>query len=182
MKVRLTTRATWLVVAVAFALVAAGTGYAAHRYVITSTSQISPSVMKALKGNRGPAGAQGAQGPAGQQGSAGAQGPAGPQGPAGTARAYAEVITNDPNNPSFAANVGFSARPRHIAVGKLCVPAPQGVDVDTAPAFVTLTGGQIGFVTTTGTNADCRSGEYEVYTTNSSGYFADGLLFDILVP
>ena len=64
------------------ALVFAMTGgaYAAKKYLITSTKQISPSVLKSLQGKAGPAGANGAQGPAGLQGSAG---PAGPQGPAG---------------------------------------------------------------------------------------------------
>jgi len=57
------------------ALVFAMTGGAfAAKYLITSTKQISPSVLKKLKGNAGPAGAPGA---------AGAQGPAGPAGPAG---------------------------------------------------------------------------------------------------
>ena len=58
------------------ALVFAMTGgaYAAKKYLITSTKQISPSVLKSLQGKAGAAGANGAQGPAG---------PAGPQGPAG---------------------------------------------------------------------------------------------------
>jgi hypothetical protein len=45
-----------------------GGAYAAKKYLITSTSQIKPSVLKAL---------QGKQGPAGPAGSAGAAGPAG---------------------------------------------------------------------------------------------------------
>jgi hypothetical protein len=63
------------------ALVFAMTGgaYAAKRYLITSTKQISPSVLKALQGKAGPAGPVGPAGAAG----AGAQGPQGPQGPAG---------------------------------------------------------------------------------------------------
>jgi hypothetical protein len=59
------------------ALVFAMTGGAfAAKYLITSTKQISPSVLKKLKGAAGPAGAPGAPG---------AQGPAGPGGPAGAA-------------------------------------------------------------------------------------------------
>jgi hypothetical protein len=76
------------------ALVFAMTGgaYAAKRYLITSTKQISPKVLKALKGAngksgangaQGPAGAAGATGPGGAQGPAGGGGPQGPQGPAG---------------------------------------------------------------------------------------------------
>jgi hypothetical protein len=58
------------------ALVFAMTGgaYAAKKYLITSTKQISPSVLKSLQGKAGPAGVNGVQGTAG---------PAGPQGPAG---------------------------------------------------------------------------------------------------
>src|SRR3954452_20115412 len=131
-------RVAWLAALVALALVTAGTGYAAQKYVITSTKQISPKVLTALKGKAGPAGApgakgdQGAQGPQGSQGpqgAAGAQGPAGAQGaagahgsagapgspgPAGTARAFAQVVTNDPLNPTFDQNKGFPDRPRHI--------------------------------------------------------------------
>jgi Collagen triple helix repeat (20 copies) len=59
------------------ALVFAMTGgaYAAKKYLITSTKQISPSVLKALQGKAGVGGAPGA---------AGVQGSAGPVGPAGT--------------------------------------------------------------------------------------------------
>jgi hypothetical protein len=70
-------------VAVVLAL-GGGTAYAAHHYLLSSTKQISPSVLKALKGNAGPAGpkgAQGAQGIQGIQGNTGNQGNIGPQGP-----------------------------------------------------------------------------------------------------
>lgn len=50
------------------------TAAAAHHFLITSTKQIKPSVINALR-RPGPAGPVG---PSGPQGSAGAQGPAGP--------------------------------------------------------------------------------------------------------
>ena len=53
-----------------------GAAYAASHYLITSTKQISPKVLKSLTGKPGPAG------PAGTAGAAGA-GSAGPQGAAG---------------------------------------------------------------------------------------------------
>ncbi len=61
------------------ALVFAMTGgaYAAKKYLITSTKQISPSVLKSLVGKTGPAG------PAGAAGAVGVQGPAGPVGAKG---------------------------------------------------------------------------------------------------
>jgi Collagen triple helix repeat (20 copies) len=64
------------------ALVFAMTGgaYAASKVLITSTKQISPKVLKSLKGK---AGANGAQGPAGVAGAAGPQGPGGAAGAKG---------------------------------------------------------------------------------------------------
>lgn len=69
-------RLTWANIAMTLALVFAMSGgaFAAKRYLITSTKQISPAVLKKLKGARGPAGVAGATGPAGTTG---------PQGPAG---------------------------------------------------------------------------------------------------
>jgi hypothetical protein len=68
-------------VALFFAL--GGTAIAAHHYLITSTKQIKPSVLKKLKlpganGATGARGANGAPGPQGPQGAPGAQGPQGP--------------------------------------------------------------------------------------------------------
>ncbi len=65
-----------VVVALVFAM--SGGAYAAGKFLITSTKQISPKVLKSLKGNTGPVG---------PVGPAGAAGPAGPAGPAGTAGA-----------------------------------------------------------------------------------------------
>ena len=85
---------TGVIAATALFLALAGGGaYAADSYIITSTHQIKPSVLKKLandvrgpRGTRGPAGAQGltgAQGPQGQQGQQGPQGAAGATGQQG---------------------------------------------------------------------------------------------------
>lgn len=92
-----------------------GTAVAANHYLITSTGQIKPSVLKALHGSvgaRGPAGragAPGANGQAGQPGPAGSVGPQGPAGSPGTSvvariRSVAPVASNstEETNPSFA--------------------------------------------------------------------------------
>jgi hypothetical protein len=70
----------WLALFVAMG----GTSLAASRYVISSTKQINPKVIKKLKGNSGPRGLAGPQGP---------QGPLGPQGPQGGQGAVGTVDT-----------------------------------------------------------------------------------------
>ncbi|MGA9875121.1 MAG: hypothetical protein WBQ21_04860 [Solirubrobacteraceae bacterium] len=60
-----------------------GGAYAASKYVISSTKQINPKVLTALKGKTGANGAQGPAGPAGPQGPAGAAGAKGENGAAG---------------------------------------------------------------------------------------------------
>jgi hypothetical protein len=76
---------TFANVAMTLALVFAMTGgaYAAGKYVITSTKQIKPSVLKSLVGKTGPAGPSGSSGPAGSPGPAGPVGKEGPQGKEG---------------------------------------------------------------------------------------------------
>jgi Collagen triple helix repeat (20 copies) len=72
-------------VAATLALVFAMSGgaLAAGHYLLTSTSQVSPKVLKALKGKNGSAGEEGAQGAQGPRGEVGAAGPAGPAGAQG---------------------------------------------------------------------------------------------------
>jgi hypothetical protein len=60
-----------------------GSAYAAKKYIITSTKQISPSVLKKLEGKQGPAGPTGSTGPAGQAGAPGAKGESGAAGTPG---------------------------------------------------------------------------------------------------
>ena len=63
-----------------------GGALAANHYLITSTKQINPSVLKKLTGKAGApgsAGATGATGPGGATGPAGATGGTGKEGPAG---------------------------------------------------------------------------------------------------
>jgi hypothetical protein len=87
---RLRHRLTYANVAATLALVFAmgGSAVAATHYLITSTKQISPKVLKELKktganGAVGPAGAAGPQGPGGTSGTAGANGTNGAPGSPG---------------------------------------------------------------------------------------------------
>jgi hypothetical protein len=76
---RLTPATVIATIALVFAM--SGGAYAAGKYLITSTKQISPKVLKSLQGRAGARGATGLQGPAGAPG----VGTPGPQGPAGAA-------------------------------------------------------------------------------------------------
>src|SRR6059058_6691821 len=72
-------------VAATLALIIAMSGgaLAASHYLITSTKQISPKVLRKLKGKRGRTGASGPPGIAGTQGPLGLQGAKGTRGPEG---------------------------------------------------------------------------------------------------
>ena len=100
-----------------------GSAIAANHYLITGTSQIKPSVLKALHGQAGAKGAKGATGangapgqpgPAGGQGSPGVPGPTGPSGTSVVARIRSvapfvtpsteeanPILVNDPLNGSW---------------------------------------------------------------------------------
>lgn len=93
-----------------------GGALAANHYLISSTKQIKPSVLKSLKGNAGANGAPGAAGPTGPvgpSGSAGSQGKEGAPGPVGSAVAFAYVngtttsaSLSDSKNVSSVSRVG----------------------------------------------------------------------------
>jgi hypothetical protein len=108
-----------------------GGAYAAGRYLITSTQQISPKVLHALEGERGPRGhtgpagapgaqgtnggagaqgAQGVQGPRGDTGARGPEGPTGPQGPKGDPGQDAVALVPTLSTDQFAAAPAWGSR------------------------------------------------------------------------
>jgi hypothetical protein len=66
-----------------FFAISGGTLAAKKHYLVNSTKQINPEVLRALKGNRGPAGVTGKEGPPGKEGKTGPPGPAGAAGVTG---------------------------------------------------------------------------------------------------
>jgi hypothetical protein len=83
-----------LAMTLALVLAMSGGAFAAGKFLITSTKQISPKVLKSLQGKAGPAGATGAQGQTGPAGPAGPQGPVGAAGTAGAAGANGTSVTS----------------------------------------------------------------------------------------
>jgi Collagen triple helix repeat (20 copies) len=118
-----------LIAALALFFTLGGTAIAAKHYLITSTSQIKPSVLATLHGARGANGANGAQGPKGETGvpgapgSAGAQGPKGetgapgPAGPPGPARVEEVVGPKENLNGESSRNASASCPPGKVATG-----------------------------------------------------------------
>jgi len=131
-----------LLIAAGLFVALTSTAVAARQYVITSTKQISPSVLKQLKGRTGaqgkpgPTGATGAVGAAGPRGIQGPQGIAGPAGPAGatgatgatgaagtsgapvSARAYGSVDANGTLRATLSSGVTQATR---VSAGVYCV-------------------------------------------------------------
>lgn len=73
-----------VVATLALVFAMSGGAYAASKYIITSTKQINPKVLSALKGKNGKNGVNGTNGVNGAAGKEGAPGPAGEKGAAGT--------------------------------------------------------------------------------------------------
>jgi hypothetical protein len=108
----------------ALVLSMSGGAVAASHYLINSTRQINPRVLKRLRGNTGPPGPPGAAAPTAQVGlvvPSGTPGARGEIGPAGTARAFGAVTAAGlMTGPSR--NVAAVSK---VAEGKYCIAASE---------------------------------------------------------
>jgi hypothetical protein len=115
MRRRLTYANVTATLALFFAI--SGGAMAANHYLINSTKQINPKILKKLTGKTGatgvagttgavgPAGSPGKEGPPGKEGGGGKEGKEGKEGIAGSAVAYAHVLgLTDEKTPLDAAN------------------------------------------------------------------------------
>jgi hypothetical protein len=155
-------RMTYANVAATLALVfsMSGGALAATHYLVSSKKQISPKVLKELKGNVGPRGAAGAPGAPGAAGAAGA---------AGSAIAYGSVVVNGVGNPTFTTNVGFAAVTEPQAEIFCITPVYAGHPIVASP---------IGNSAVTEVSPQQCPGGYEL--ESSAG--ANGTGFNITIP
>jgi hypothetical protein len=159
-----------VVATLALVFAMSGGAMAAKHYMINSTSQINPKVLKKLKGNSGRAGSQGAAGATGKEGLAGKDGKTGPEGPPGkpgSARAFAAISSNGVLDTARSKNIE-SVKLESAGIYCIKLSAAAGTDGNsTAPVATPDAGGADGFVE--GINAyvetnpaTCAASEIEV--------------------
>ena len=133
---------TTVIATLALLFAMTGGAYAAKKYLITSTKQISPAVLKHLQGKAGPAGKNGVngangtngangaggvkgetgpQGPKGEQGPQGPQGPKGEQGPKGD-KGEPWPVGGLPEGATETGVWGLTSLPAKVGVGQLHIP------------------------------------------------------------
>jgi len=146
---------TYANVVATLALVFAMTGgaLAAKHYLINSTSQINPKVLKKLHGAKGRTGATGARGAQGLPGASGGPGAEGKQGPLGPSNAYTAL------NTSFVE----TKFPENVTLASVNVPAGSYVVTGKVLAINETTARQLASceVVTNGNEEDSSSATVE---------------------
>jgi hypothetical protein len=142
-----------LIAVLALVLAMSGGALAAKKYLITSTSQIKPSVLKQLKGTAGAAGANGAQGLAGSNGRNGSNGISATaeefEGEGGTCEEGGVEVKSASPEPAYACNgspwpAGGTLPPEATETGTFISTTYSGIPIGVAsfpiPLAATLPG------------------------------------------
>jgi hypothetical protein len=180
-----------IVATLALLFAMSGGALAAKHYLVNSTKQINPKVLKKLKGNAGSTGRPGAPGAMGSQGTAGVNGSSGSPGASGangTARAYGVVKAD--GTIVAAKTKGLAAT--KLNPGSYCVTptAASGIDPSTVQAIAesdaTESATEASIVVTAGAatkEATCPGG-WEFITMNpKAGVFSPAnAAFSVVVP
>jgi Collagen triple helix repeat (20 copies) len=170
----------------ALALVFAMTGgaYAAGKYVITSTKQISPKVLKSLQGKAGAKGATGATGATGASGPVGAAGAGtagvpgapgavgkeglagkeGKEGPAGMTGFTKTLPSKETETGSWTAQIPAKAAPgTSTAFGAISFSIPLGSALDEGHVFLVEPEASVSQCPGTVSNPKAAAGDLCVY-------------------
>jgi hypothetical protein len=168
-----------IVATLALVFAMSGSALAAKHYLINSTKQINPKVLKKLKGNVGKTGAKGLAGTPGATGSPGPEGHVGGTGPAGEAQAFATITPGKPAEISPGSRGVVSAI---TSGGATCVFLDPSIDLDTITAIVSATAGTA--VYWTDPNGCIVGGKVglEVFGHNLNGSINETDTFSIIVP
>lgn len=156
---------------------------AANHYLISSTKQISPKILKKLKGKNGAPGATGATGPQGPAGAAGAQGVQGVRGPSGTnliasgnSTTDTECELNEEDNYCYLATTEFTAPAAAqcmVTVSAVITSLPAGKPTSSGPYFRIA-------IKTNGVNSDDT--EYGFYFHGTAGTESTYMARTKLIP
>ena len=131
-----------LAATLALIMAMSGGALAASHYLITSTKQISPKVLRKLKGRKGRTGATGAPGITGTQGPLGLQGSKGTRGPEGAPGAPGQSALSPIRSGQSVSGV-YAVRREPAAAGELldeAITYPIGLPVPIAASNVIYTG------------------------------------------
>jgi hypothetical protein len=168
-----------VVATLALVFAMSGGALAASKYLITSTQQISPKVVKSLKGKAGKTGKTGPTGPIGLAGPQGKEGASGKEGKAGSALAYAHVVWNGTTaafDTSLTSGMG-EATVTHKATSAFCfgklpfTPKNVQVTADYGNFLTEEPHVQVQIVPAAEKTFDCETGEtVEVATAGKTGW------------
>lgn len=167
-----------VVATLALVFAMSGSALAAKRYLVNSTKQINPKVLKKLKGNTGKAGVPGPAGTPGANGSPGPEGHVGGTGPAGEAQAFATITPGKPPEIENARGVVSAT----TSGGATCVFLDPSINLDTITAVVSASAGTAVFWTDpNGCSVGGKVG-LEVFGHNLNGSVNETQTFSIVVP